>query len=318
MGLTKDGAIHDEITADTERFRRGLRKAQAEALLEPSSLIRFASVGGLSAAAKIDPQGGMYNAGLIPGVAVLTQGPARTHEMWADREMLNQVAAAISERPDGSKSRFTHPGASGDALGKALGRFTSAKVRSGVVRADMHLYESAHDTPDGDLAGYIMRLATEDPQAFGTSIAFDADAGAENQFRAAHSDQHGQFRSPDKKNVNNYPHVRLARLGAVDFVDDPDANPEGLFHRGDQIVFDADALLAYVFGMTEVTPPEMFGVHPDRIRGFVQKFLSGNNLELHEPPETGEGILAAAHARTVEAVARERYRRAREIELDNE
>ena len=257
--------------------------ATVDILREPSRLFRAPVARGIAPDAQIDPEGGAYGAGLIRQVAVITAGEALGHQMWIDRIMLEQVCDAINASSAGIKSRFAHPGLSGDGLGKALGRVRNATLDRDIVRADEHLYESAHETPDGDLAAYILKLAAEDPAAFGTSISFDPDDDAEAQFADQHFDEKGRFVSPDEANTHNYPHVRVAELVAVDMVDEPAANPDGLFHRGDRVAFDADAAIAYALGVTDDAPAEiMFGVSTSRVRGAVLRFLEARGLTLFD------------------------------------
>ena len=125
---------------------------------------------GLSAGSKIDPNGGEYSAGLIPGFAVITRGEALGHGMWIDRDFVNSVSESLSS---GSvKSRYTHPDMSSDGLAKSLGRvsFCESGEEEDIVRGDLHFYESAHRSPDGDLAAHVMSLADEDSESFGASI----------------------------------------------------------------------------------------------------------------------------------------------------
>jgi len=208
--------------------------------------------------------------------------------------MLQQTADAINAiGAAGIKSRFTHPGLSGDGLGSFLGRAKNAVVDGDVVRADLHLATSAHDTPDGDLASYVMKLAAEDPEAFGTSIVFRHDSTAENQFYEENStvetwnEPDGRersrqvFKSPDPLNVDNLPHARLKSLRAVDVVDEPAANPGGMFHRGQEIAEDADALLSFALGLTTEKPVlAELSIDPDRVSGHVARFLSQHGLSL--------------------------------------
>ena len=212
-------------------------------LQQPSEFYRSGVVRGLRQA-QVSPivrDGGEFGAGLIKGAAAITRGEALGHEMWIDRTMLEQTRDAINSADKGIKSRFTHPSLSGDGLGKALGRYRNAEIQGDIVYADLHVFQSAHETPDGDLADYVMGLAEEDPEAFGNSISFRPDFGAEEEFQGKHSDEDGRFQSPDSDNKKNLPHARLAELRAVDAVDSPAANPNGLFHRGDEIVAEADA-----------------------------------------------------------------------------
>ncbi len=229
----------------------------------------------------VDRDGGDFGAGLIRKAVVITEGEAKGHDLWIDRTMLGQVRDAIDESREGVKSRFTHPSLSGDGLGKGLGRYRNANLEAGVIRADLHLFEAAHRAPDGDLAGYVMDLAQEDARAFGNSIAFVSDRAAADEFIRLHSSRDGGFQSPDKNNKENYPHARLARLRAVDVVDDPAANPEGLFHRGQEIAIEADGLLSYALGISDTRPATVeLDVDPDRVAGFVKGYLDRHHLKV--------------------------------------
>jgi hypothetical protein len=178
----------------------------------------------------------MYRAGIIRGYAMITRGEALGQDLWVDRKFLMQVAgslesqyvAATDESIPSVKTRFSHPNFWSDGLGSFLGRTTSARLDGDTVRGDLHFAESAHSTPSGDLAGYVMDLADEDPAAFGASIFFDLDEDAGLAFIAANLDG-PNFKSPDTDNSNNLPHARLKRLRASDIVDSPAANPDGLF-----------------------------------------------------------------------------------------
>src|SRR5690606_20526865 len=179
--------------------------------------------------------------------------------------------------------RFTHPGLSADGLGTFMGRAFAGRLSGDQALADIHFAKSAHNTPDGDLAEYVMNLAEEDPEAFAMSIVFMSDVGAEDKFISQHEDENGEFKSPDPNNARNLPHVRLADLRAADFVDEPAANPNGLFHRGHEIADEADKLCAYAFGLTSEKPAvTMFDADPDRIASFAKRFLDNHGLTLQE------------------------------------
>lgn len=270
---------------------------------------------GIAETGRIERDGGDFGAGLIRGFAVITRGEALGHGFWIDHDMLQSVASAINASDNGIKSRFTHPTMSSDGLGKYLGRVKLAEVDGDVVRADLHLAESAKTTPDGNLADYVMDLAENDPDVFGTSIAFEIDFEATEQFmldNGGERDRWGEisgFESPDELNSQNMPHIRISELRAVDTVDEPAANPSGLFYATD-IPAEADRLLSYALGLSDATPASTcFGVDPDRASGFVQRFLNQHGLEVvpknqketpqmaddnnTEPtPVTREGLLA--------------------------
>jgi len=229
----------------------------------------------------IDRAGGYRGAGIIRNASIVTAGEAKGHGFWLDSDFLDSVAEAVNRPNKGVKVRFTHPSLSGDGLGTFLGRAMSAERDGEQVIADIHFSEAGHKTPDGDLAEYVMDLAAEDPEAFGVSIVFDPDYGAEDRFSADHEDENGIFRSPDPANVDNLPHARLAVLRAADVVDSPAANPDGLFHRGADIAQEADALASYALGLTDTRPTTAtLSVDPDRLHQFVARFLADHDLIL--------------------------------------
>lgn len=227
----------------------------------------------------VEFDGGDNGAGLIRQFSVITAGEAKGHGVWIDNVFVDSVAAAMATGA-GTKSRFAHPSLSADGLGTYLGRAKNPQGDGRKLAADLHLGKTAHRTPDGDLADYVMGLASEDAAAFGASIVFEGDIGEEERHRVDHTDAAGAFQSPDPANVQNLPHVRLGKLKAVDVVDSPAANPEGLFHR-QTTPAEADALAAYALGLTKELPVlTTFALDPDRVAAFVAKFLDAHNLKI--------------------------------------
>ena len=223
---------------------------------------------------EVSKTGGNFGAGYIKNFAVITTGEALGHQAWVDNEFISQVATELAKKKKGVVSRYTHPSQSADGLSRGLGRVEFRSSGDGKVRGDLHFYKSAHKSPDGNLAGFLLELASEDPESFGASIAFSRDIEAEQEFAEANPS------SPDARNVNNYPHVRLGELRFVDIVDQPAANPDGLFHK-DKTFEAANQLIAYAFGLSKEKPTEqVFGVDPDRLAQFTSRFLSTQGLEL--------------------------------------
>jgi len=245
---------------------------------------------------RVDRTGGLFGAGIIRGVSVLTRGEALGHGFWCDSVMLDQCLAFANSEARGLKCRFTHPGLSADGLSKGLGLLTSFRRVGDQIIADQNFYKSAHTSPDGDLAGYVMDRAEEDPEHFGTSIVFEADWEAESLFIDEHEQEiqppdgrmpYYDFISPDELNTDNLPHARIAELRACDVVDDPAANPNGLFHRDLSVVNDATAFLDHVLGVPVVPgdsprAPSLLGldVDPDRARQFVQRYAQQRGIDL--------------------------------------
>ena len=251
--------------------------------------------------AKVEREGGYASAGIIRSVAMITEGEALGHDVWIDSEFNQQVADAINSADRGIKSRFTHPTLSGDGFGKFLGRAMDARVEGDKVVADVHFSKAAHNTPDGNLAEYVMDLAENDSDAFGMSIAFGPEWDEMESFAAAWSDKNGDFDSPDERNEKNLLHVRLGELRAVDAVDEPAANPDGLFHREENAAVEADAVLSYALGLSDDKPnTKQFSVDADRVKGFVGRFLDVNNLVLGYKEPGDMGIIKLAESALIE------------------
>ena len=250
----------------------------------------------------IRPGSGIFGAGLIQGMAVVTRGEALGHGVWLDETFVDQVQAGLDRLTrgpgKGAKARFTHPDMSSDGLGKTLGRVRYGKRDGDILRGNLHFYRVAHDTPDGDLAKYVMSLADEDPAAFGASIVFVHDVLAEREYAVshgatAHDDDWGGwvdysgFQSPDPDNAQNLPHARLADLLAVDVVDDPAANPSGLFYR-DPVFADADATARFALGLSDQAPAmTALSIDPKRVQVFVKKFLDRHDLAIVSKSQDG-------------------------------
>lgn len=251
--------------------------------IERKPLAYFRTPKARSKTLRVDHKGGDQGAGIIRGASLVTQGEALGHGMWLDNEFISQVNEALANNPKGIKARFTHPGLSADGLGTFMGRAKNPSISGDRVIADFHFAKSAHNTPDGDLAEYLMGLAGEDPESFAISIVFKPDFGAEDRFVAENEDEDGNFRSPDENNIDDLPHARLADLRAADFVDEPAANPDGLFHRGHEIAEEADRLCSYALGLTKEKPAiRLLSADVDRIAAFAARFLDSHGLEIKE------------------------------------
>lgn len=221
----------------------------------------------------------------LRGVAIVTRGPAEGHNLWCDTTFLEQVRTAINKaRPGGIATRDGH-------LGAELARVQNARIVGDSLRGDLNL----PDDLAGDLAGYVMGLAADDPAAFGLSIDFCRDLKAEKDFASAHTDAEGNFVSPDPLNRRHLPHVRLGQLNSIDLVDEPAANPCGLFSLPRET--DLDPLLRFAVGLTD-TPPisSPLDVEPNRLREYLQRFLSIRGLKI-SPRRTGPHAPADAAPR---------------------
>lgn len=146
---------------------------------------------------------------VVHDVSVIQEGPALGHKLFIDRGTLEDVFRLGNLSPErGVKCRFTHPGLSSDGLGRFLGRIRNFRLGNGRVIADLHLSNVAAKSPYGDLRDYIESLAEADPFSLGMSIVYRP---AESHDEAGRS------------------YARLLELLAVDVVDEPAANRDGLF-----------------------------------------------------------------------------------------
>lgn len=206
-----------------------------------------------------------------------------------DNEALAMIADLANRKPAGLKSRFTHPGASDDGLGKFLGRAKGAYVstatdaRTGkavpAVRADLHFDESAFKTPSGDLASYIMSLAESDPDALSSSIVVKAD-----RFVPGKNGELVKLSEDDDGPEGVTPLWRPRELQASDIVDTGDA-VDGLLSAG----IDTEGLpLAELWKGAQMLDHLFAGqsreVVEARCREFLNKYLSRRfGDEEHQP-----------------------------------
>ena len=259
------------------------------------SLFRAAAASVDEDIVQVEESGGRFSSGIIRGVSLIATGEALGHEMWIDETTLAQVIEASSLGKHGVKSRFTHPSMSSDGMGRHLGRIHDVQLSDGRVVGDLHFAESAHNTPDGDLASYVMTLAKEDPNAAGLSIVFEHDFHSEDEFMIANGAtlsrgqvDYSTFQSPDPANIKNYPHVRLSKLRAADIVDEPAANPDGMFDR-QSLARDADSFLSFAAGLTKAKPDQiMFGIDAERASQFFTRWLDSHGLSLVLKEELAE------------------------------
>jgi len=156
--------------------------------------------------------------GILHDVSFISRGPALGHNLEIDDTTLQQVFDSLKPKPRGVKSRLSHPFLE-DGIVARLGRASveTLDLSGGKVRGDLRLGQYAKATPKGDLWTYVLGLAEEDADSIGLSIVFEPLPAEE--------------RTDDKGNSLT-PLARIGNVLAVDVVDDPAANPDGLFGRG--------------------------------------------------------------------------------------
>lgn len=149
---------------------------------------------------------------IIEGVSVLTIGETRDGRFVIDEEFAEATVKFGNKKKKGQKSRFGHPSFFGnDALGTVVGKFKDFRIKGKKVLADLHFLESARVSPvfSQDPVEFLLSQAAEAPDVFGVSIVF----GLERVF-----DDDG-----------NLIRIKMTELSAVDVVDEPAANHNGLF-----------------------------------------------------------------------------------------
>ena len=150
----------------------------------------------------------------IRGIKVIEEGPINDGRPYLiDQETLRQVVAYGNAPNKGTKCRYTHGDFDEDSIGTHLGRWFNFRIDGTCVRADLKLAQSSRISPKGDIGGYVLTLAEEDPESFGASIAAELD------------------RSLMEPNVEGKMPLRLSGLYSVDIVNEPAATRGGLFSK---------------------------------------------------------------------------------------
>lgn len=163
---------------------------------------------------------------IIFGVSAMQAVEALGHRLMVDHKTLQQFADLGNAAKNGLKSRFTHPGLSADGLGKHLGRMRNFRIDGDKVLGDLYLSETAARSPHGDLRAYVESLADEDPESFGMSVVVDG-RGAWQLADGTEQDDDGSGKPTTA--TGKYPALRVVAAHAVDAVDEPAANRDGLF-----------------------------------------------------------------------------------------
>lgn len=226
---------------------------------------------------------------IIYGASAIQAVEALGHRLMVDEVALRQVAELgnsnlnkIGRKRDGVKVRFTHPGLSSDGFGKTLGRAKNFRVEGDKCLCDIHLVPSAFRAGlDGgeSLGEYVMRLADEDPDLFGLSIVFQGHAVW--VFQDGSEREADRYERPPEGATTKHPLVRVDRLDAVDAVDEPAANRDGMFseysaylwatnQQAEAAYADIDALL------------ERYGVAPEKARDFALRYFARRGVPTSE------------------------------------
>lgn len=212
---------------------------------------------------------------IIHGFAVMTKGNVKDMRNWEiDDLTLKQVADAGNKNKMGLKSRFGHPNMCTEALGTYLGRAKNFRVDGNVVRADLHIDETSHSTPQGDIGKYVLDLAEKDPDAFGTSVVIS---------KMKLEKRINKDNTPVKDNEGKElpPLLRVEALAAVDAVDEPAANNgmfSGMFPENVQL---SEAMTNFL---------DSFLQNPNAVEktlAFLERYRANNDEERQTNQEEG-------------------------------
>jgi hypothetical protein len=137
-------------------------------------------------------------AGVLRGVSVITAGvEAKGHGIWIDQTSLEMVKASAETYVDGLQVKSDH----GSGFGEIEGVLRDFVIDGNQLRADFHLIKS------GEEYERICEMAEMMPSSFGLSIEF----------------------SGVSEEIDDYRYARPVEIYAVALVDQPAANPSGLF-----------------------------------------------------------------------------------------
>lgn len=140
---------------------------------------------------------------VVRGVAVMSCGPAKGHDLEVDRHTLEQVVEC-GRRARKVQVKLDHK----SGVSAICGFLTNFRIEGGSARADWHLLRSHPE------CGVLLERAQTMPECFGLSAAFSGPERGER--------------------VGGKNYARCSELLAVDCVTNPAANPTGLFARRDE------------------------------------------------------------------------------------
>ena len=189
-------------------------------------------------------------AGILKKVVVAQAGKVKSYFEQIDSVTLSQIALLGNSKEAGVKARFGHPNMCSSSFGTYIGRFKNFQVEGEKVFGDLHLDNVCKESPSGNLFDYIVKMAKNNPDMFGASIAFVP----------------GEPSLTDEE----YPATRIDDLLATDLVDDPAAT-NSLF------AVDSFSYQATRFLDENPSIAWLIAKKPDTIIEFMLKYYSNNN-----------------------------------------
>ncbi len=187
--------------------------------------------------------------GILQKVIVAQVGKVKSYFEQIDATTLSQIEKLGNAKEAGIKARFGHPNMCSSSFGTYIGRFKNFQVEGEKVFGDLHLDEVCKESPSGNLFGYIVKMAKNNPDMFGASIAFIPGEPAITG--------------------DDYPATRIEELLATDLVDDPAAT-NSLF------AVDSFSYQATQFLDSNPAIASLIARKPDTIIEFMLKYFSNN------------------------------------------
>ena len=227
--------------------------------------------------------------GIIYNAAIVTPGEAKGHGVQLDSEFVASVVEQGNASKNGMKARFGHPSMSSTAFGTFIGRIKNFREESGIARADIFMSKEAKNAPGGDLYEYVLGMAENEADMFGTSIVFKP----------------GKQYSRNEDGTKNYeklgdePFIECEKLLGADVVDEPAANPDGLFSNS----FNTDTMAGQVSEFLDTHPQvwEMLSAKPEIVDGFMAKYSEYRARLTGVPNSEGDSVELSNETTSVDA-----------------
>lgn len=248
-----------------------------------------------SARIQISSEGNQHvdrKAGKILGLSAMKVGPAIGHDVEIDEVTLSQIEELGNLSNRGVKARFTHPGLCSNGLGKMLGHVSNFQIDGDKVLGDFTAIKAANK----DYLDHILNLAEESPEDFGMSVVVHS--------YSAYKDLKGnEFTEVPEESVNDadgkpVEYLRVTKLKAVDFVDEPAANDDGLFSEGHDIsdIFKGTSNKAaeQAFAVLDQLSKK-YQLSAEDLLSFSNRYLSTRGVDLSLAPHSPTGSEPEEH-----------------------
>jgi hypothetical protein len=161
-------------------------------------------------------------AGVLRGVSVITEGEAKGHGMIVDGVTLEQVKACAETYVDGLRVKMDHY----TGIDAMVGVLRDFQIDGLQLRADLHLIKSHDDFEK------ILEMAETMPGSFGLSISFSGeseDVEVPSDDSEEVEPNSGELPPSVEGGVEIVRAARCMEIYSADIVDQPAANPSGLF-----------------------------------------------------------------------------------------